>query len=87
MRISIFLSGNEEFTKLDQTQIFPVGILCFNKSDCNLSPKDTSEICKRFAEFQENQTEKGTIFIEPITFDEQERIPFLFFQNPDYQTN
>jgi len=80
VHISTFLTGNEQFTKLAHTQIFPVGILCFNKPDCNLSPRDQSEICKRFAQFQENQTEKGTIFIEPITFDGRIRIPTLFFK-------
>jgi hypothetical protein len=87
-RIAIFLASNAWFLSQKDIQLYPVGILCFNKDEYDISQGGTSDICKNFVQFKNNRkvNDGFNIEIQPVTLNNI-RIPLLFFQNPIFQAN
>ncbi|MCU0393799.1 MAG: hypothetical protein MUE81_22020 [Thermoflexibacter sp.] len=87
-RIAIFLASNTRFLIQKDIQLYPVGILCFNKDEYDTAQGGTSDICKNFTQFKNNgKVNNGfNIEIQPVTLNTL-RIPILFFQNPIFQEN
>ena len=84
--LSILLSGNTNFQQFKDKELFPVGILVFNKEEFDISKTGKSDICKKFKEYKEHEKESRyyLISIEPVTLNKM-TIPIVFYQNNHYQ--
>lgn len=88
--ISIHIAANPDFDQFKETILFPIGVCCYNKEDCdeineynktdgNLS---TSTIFKQ--NYVDKQLREFYIQIQPVLLDIY-RIPVIFFQNPNQE--
>lgn len=88
--VSIYLSGHTHFQKFQNTEIYPVGIYCFNKElTISKSPNsDKNDTYKLYLKKCFGKNEKKMLLdIEPATFYEKIPTPVYCLQNPDYQAN
>lgn len=85
-RIAIFISDNPTFKEIEHLRLFPVGILCYNKDEYDISQGGSSDICQAFVQYKKMANPKQIISIEPVTLNKQS-IPMLFLQNPTFVEN
>ena len=97
--LSILLSGNSNFAEFEKKELYPVGLLFFNKDNFDAKQiiskktkeihKKASDICVQFSKYQQerkNANKSYVISIEPDTL-EKMPIPIIFFQNIHYKKN
>ncbi len=86
--LSILLSGNNHFSEFKEKEIYPVGLLFYNKDcfDIKEVNKNSSDICKKFKNFKTDaiNSKSNRIKIKPVILKELD-IPILFYQNNDYK--
>lgn len=87
--ISIYLSGHTHFQKFQNTEIYPVGIYCYNQEiDFSKHTSAQNEVHRLFLNKCYGKIDKKmNLSIEPATFYEKIPTPVYCLQNPDYQAN
>jgi len=86
--LTLYLSSHPHFSSLDNVEIFPIGVTCFNENTYQIHYKSKavhySPLQKTVHEFNpKNDFHKTSARLKPITLIPM-AIPILFFQNPDW---
>ena len=97
--LSILLSGNSNFAEFGNKELYPVGLLFFNKDDFDAQQiinkktkevnKNASDICKQFSKYQQESKKTNKTYAISIKPDTLETIPLpvIFYQNNHYKNN
>lgn len=85
-KISIFLSGNQTFVALKNTQIVPIGIACFNEKTISERDAKYSNKCEQFFKLPTQFKNKTDSYLYPVTLNKID-MELLFFQNPEVVAN
>lgn len=82
----VYLSKNDNFIKIKDLQLIPVGILCFNKDEYSVEQGGSSLICRSFLNFKQSRKSNQSVKLEPVILNVQ-IIDFLIFQNPIFEAD